>query len=61
MQVGDLIREIDFPTDRPGLIVGRGYDRGVDSCYLVLCPDGRVERFEPEYIEEECEVISESR
>ena len=60
MQVGDLIREIEYPDDSCGLIIARK-DSAEGEVYLVLCPTGRVEQFQPEYIEEDCEVVSENR
>ena len=60
MQVGDLIREIEYPDDSFGIIVA-SKDNTEGGVYLVLCPTGRVERFQPEYVEEDCEVISASR
>ena len=59
IQIGDLIRDIEYPDDSCALIVGRDLKEG--NVYLVLCPNGRIERFQPEYIEEDCEVISASR
>ena len=60
LKVGDLIREIEYPDDSCGLIVAyKDSDEG--AVYLVLCPTGQVEQFQPEYIEEDCEVVSENR
>ena len=60
MKVGDLIREIEYPDDSCGLIVAqKDYKEG--EIYLVLCVNGRIERFQPEYIEEDCEIVSENR
>ena len=61
MQVGDLIREIEYPDDSFGVIVATKDNAEEEGVYLVLCPTGRVERFQPEYIEEECEVVNASR
>ena len=61
MQVGDLIREIEFPDDSCGLIV-KIKDRKVSRTpYGVLCHSQRIEWFTKVYIEEKCEVISASR
>jgi len=60
MKVGDLIREIEYPDDSCGLVIACK-DNTEGGVYLVLCPNGRVERFPPEYIEKDCEVVSESR
>ena len=60
MQVGDLIREIEYPDDSFGVIVA-SKDNTEEGVYLVLCPTGRIEQFQPEYIEEECEVVNASR
>jgi hypothetical protein len=57
MQVGDLIREIEYPNDCCALIIAHK-DYTESGVYLVLCYNGRIERFQPEYIEEDCEVIS---
>ena len=65
MKVGDLIKERKYPDDL-GLIVefkkahGNGF-RTLTATYGVLCPLGNVEWFEAEYIENDCEVVSESR
>jgi len=60
VQVGDLIREIEYPDDSFGVIVA-SKDNTEEGVYLVLCPTGRIEQFQPEYIEEECEVVNASR
>jgi len=60
MQVGDLIREIEYPDDSFGVIVACK-DKTEDGAYLVLCPNGQVEQFQSPYIEEECEIVNASR
>ena len=60
MQVGDLIREIEYPDDSCGLIIERR-DHTKGEVYLVLCINGRIERFQSKYIEEDCEVVSATR
>jgi len=60
MQVGDLIREIEYPEDSFGLIV-KIKDRRRRLPYGVLCPNQRVQWFTKVYIEEKCEVVSASR
>ncbi len=61
MKIGDLIREREYPE--VGLIVGKMKDdamfRTLTATYAVLTPVGSVEWFEKEYIEKECEVVSE--
>ena len=63
MKIGDLIKEREYPE--VGLIVGEAEDdamfRTLTATYAVLTPIGTVEWFEKEYIENECEVVSESR
>ena len=58
MKVGDLIVDKDYP-DEPGIILDT---RNSDVCtYRVLNDSGAILWFEREYIENHCEVISESR
>jgi len=63
VKIGDLIKEREYPE--VGLIVGKMEDdamfRTLTATYAVLTPTGTVEWFEKEYIENECEVVSESR
>jgi hypothetical protein len=63
VKIGDLIKEREYPE--VGLIVGKMEDdamfRTLTATYAVLTPIGTVEWFEKEYIENECEVVSESR
>jgi len=64
VKVGDLIKERAYPD--LGLIVDfkKANDNGfrtLTATYGVLCPLGNVEWFEAEYIENDCEVVSESR
>ena len=58
MEVGDLIKEFEFPE--VGLIV-KIKDHTCRTPYGVLCPDGQVQWFTAAYIEEKCEVLSASR
>ncbi len=61
MQVGDLVREKEYPTDPPGLIVSIG-DLRTKKPYKVLCFYSATPiAFSKEYIQEQCEVINESR
>ncbi len=61
MKVGDLIREKAYPDEGVGLIVRIG-DLRTKKPYEVLCPIWRETiAFSKAYIQEECEVISESR
>tara|TARA_Y100000296_G_C4957242_1_gene149200 strand:- start:24 stop:215 length:192 start_codon:yes stop_codon:yes gene_type:complete len=61
MKIGDLVREREYPE--VGLIVDEtkhhAMFRTMTPCYAVLTPTGSVEWFEKEYIETECEVVSE--
>tara|TARA_R110000824_G_scaffold134691_8_gene297748 strand:+ start:2354 stop:2578 length:225 start_codon:yes stop_codon:yes gene_type:complete len=74
MKVGDLIKEKIYPEI--GVIVEIAMravvPEGADmtfvrypppdqKVYAVLCPNGKIEWFGQTYIEEECEVINESR
>ena len=60
MQVGDLIREKEFPEDEPGVIVHIG-DLRTKKPYKVFCPYWQaVMAFEKEYIHKTCEVINAS-
>jgi len=58
VKIGDLIKESEFPE--VGLIV-KIKDRRRRTPYGVLCPNQRIQWFTKQYIEEKCEVISESR
>ena len=61
MQVGDLIREKEFPEDSSGIIVHVG-DLRTKKPYKVYCPHSQgVLPFTKKYIQEQCEVISASR
>lgn len=60
MQIGDLIREIEYPDDSLGLII-KIKDRRCRTPYGVLCYSQRIEWFTKAYIEEKCEVVSASR
>ena len=58
MQVGDLIKEREFPE--VGLIV----EIKDDTCktpYGIFCPNNKVQWFTKAYVEEKCEIISASR
>ena len=64
MKVGDLIREPAYPEDI-GLIVDvRKSNKDfsyLTATYVVLNQRGEVHWFDAEYIENDCEVINESR
>lgn len=61
MKVGDLIREKAFPNDARAIIVEVG-DLRKKKPYKVYCfAWGEILAFEKKYIQEECEVLSESR
>ena len=61
MKVGDLIREKGYPTDPPGLIVSV-VDLRTKEPYKVLCFYSATPiAFSKEYIQEQCEVINETR
>jgi len=66
VKVGDLIKESEF--DDLGLLVkikdASCLAADGTSCltpYGVLCPDGKTQWFSKAYIEDYCEVVSESR
>ena len=61
MQVGDLIREKEFPEDGCAVIVHVG-DLRTKKPYKVFCPYWQaVIAFEKKYVQEQCEVVSASR
>lgn len=60
MQVGDLIRDRDYPDDCPGLIVNI-CDKRRRRPYMILCSDGVCRSFPKLYVETDCEIISENR
>ena len=55
MKVGDLVKDKEYPE--PGLIL----EVGDDDTYRVLCPSGHMSWFSKSYIENDCELVSESR
>ena len=60
MQIGDLIREKEFPKDSCGIVVHVG-DLRTKQPYKVWCPywEGLI-AFDRKYIEKDCEVVSEA-
>ena len=58
MKIGDLIKEGEW--GEVGLIINIK-DRRLKEPYGVLCPNGKLLWFSKEYIEGECEVVSEAR
>ena len=59
-KVGDLVQDRRWPSDPPGIIVEIDYTD--KEPYKVYCSVGEeVRHFGFWYIEEECELISESR
>lgn len=61
MKVGDLIREKGFPEDETGMIVEIG-DLRTMKPYKVYCSHWKsVISFSKRYVQEDCEVVSESR
>jgi hypothetical protein len=61
VKVGDLVRDKQWPEDPPGLIVSVG-DLRTREPYKVLCFwSTKPISFSKKYIQEECEVVSESR
>ena len=58
MQIGDLIKEVEYPE--VGLIV-KIDDRRKRMPYHVLCPNGKIQAFSKHYVEEMCEVIGEKK
>ena len=59
MKVGDLIVDKKFP-DEVGTIIYKD-EYGDANAYRVLTPFGKLAYFSKQYIENDCEVISESR
>ena len=59
MKVGDLIVDKLYP-DEVGTIVYKD-EHGDVNAYKVLTPFGRLVYFSKQYIENDCELISESR
>lgn len=59
MKVGDLIVNKEYP-DEVGMIVYKD-EYGDVNAYRVLTLCGKLGYFSKEYIENDCEVISESR
>lgn len=58
MQVGDLIREKEFPEDSCGIIVYIG-DLRTEKPYKIWCPYWQsIMAFEKKYVQETCEVFS---
>ena len=61
MKVGDLIRDTRWPSDPAGIIVEVG-DLRTKKPYRVFCPAwDECVSFEKKYIQEQGEVVSESR
>lgn len=60
MKVGDLIADKEY-TDEPGIILEKRDSEGGGKTYRVLKKSGSVMWFGKRYIENDCEVISESR
>ncbi len=61
MKVGDLIRDKRWPEDGYAIIVEIG-DRRKRSPYRLYCSDtGVIAWFGKDYVEQECEVVNESR
>ena len=59
-KVGDLLVDKEYRSDGTGIIIE--VDRHSKGCrYKVLCPGGGIDWFSHIYIEEGCEVVSESR
>ena len=59
MKVGDLVVDKEFPEEA-GLLL-KIKDDTCKTPYGILCPSGKVEWFTQAYIDEKCEVVSESR
>ncbi len=59
MKVGDLIVDKEYP-DEVGTIVYKD-EHGDINAYRVLTPFGKLTYFSKQYIENDCEVINESR
>ncbi len=59
MQIGDLVVDKEFPEET-GLLL-KIKDDTCKTPYGILCPNGKVGWFTQTYVDEKCEVISESR
>ena len=59
MKIGDLIVDKEFPNEAGTII--RINERDDTNAYGVLTPFGKLEWFSKQYVENDCEVISESR
>ena len=59
MQVGDLIRDREFPEDM-GIIVAKAEDCAVNA-YRILALNGTLEYHDKSYVEKGCEVVHASR
>ena len=59
MKVGDLIVDKEYPEEI-GIIVYKD-EHGDVNAYRVLTPQGKLDYFGKRYIEEDCEIVSESR
>ena len=58
MKAGDLVKDKEFPE--AGLILEKNDDSDVVT-YRVLGPFGHITWFTREYVEKDCELVSESR
>ena len=61
MKVGDLIRDKRWNDATSHGIIVRIDDLRTKEPYHVLCFNGKIIPFPKQYIQDECEVISESR
>ena len=59
MKVGDLVADKEYPNEA-GLIVYKD-EYGDVNAYGVITPFGKFQYFSKQYIENECEVVSEGR
>ena len=59
MKVGDLIRDREYPSAF-GIILYKD-EHGDVNAYRVLTNNGRLDYLSKDYVENDCEVISESR
>ena len=57
-QLGDLVKEVEYPEI--ALIAEVNFNQA-HAPYRLLCPNGKLTWFSRQYVEEKCEVISESR
>jgi hypothetical protein len=58
VKVGDLVKEVEYPEI--AVVATIDFNR-TNAPYCLLCPNGDYTWFSREYVEDRCEVVSESR